>query len=203
MILQPNTDTPISVGGRGKYLIVRQTSAPVFIYADGLSPQRLESGDRINVLEFEKMYLNHRQTSAVDFDYQISDLEHKPASTSGLVVQRIIEPIQFEASVKVDDGLKVSIISPKQMSTHPDIEIAPQSKFKLSSGGAHQITVQVISDELTAVRVGDFNVAGNRGLLVTGNQHATGSISLDFSGELYAYNTSKTKARLAIFEVKS
>lgn len=202
MILQPNVDTPIAVGGRGKYLIVRQTSAPVFVAADGLSPQRLESGDRVNVLEFEKMFLSHRQSYAVDFDYQISDLEHKPASTSGLVVQRIIEPIHFEATVKVQDGLKVATIAPQQMTTKPDITIEPQNKVKISAGGAHQITVQVISDEMTSVRLGDFNVTSNRGLLVYGSQITPGSMTLNCSGELYAYNASQSKARISVMEVK-
>ncbi|ASA54420.1 hypothetical protein [Vibrio gazogenes] len=202
MILQPNTETPISVGGRGKYLIVRSTSAPVFISADGLSPQRLESGDRINVLEFEKMFLSHHSHKTVNFDYQISDLEHKPASTSGLVVQRIIEPIQFEASVRVEDGLKVATIPSSQMVTHPDIEITPQTKTKLTSGGYRQVVMQVISDELTDLRVGDFNVSGNRGALVIGSKAAIGSLSFNFSGELYVYNVSSNTARLAVLEVK-
>ncbi|SIO96687.1 hypothetical protein [Vibrio spartinae] len=202
MILQPNTETPITVGGRGKYLIVRSTSAPVFISADGLKPQRLESGDRIQVTEFENMFLTHHSPDIVNFDYQISDLEHKPASTSGLVVQRIIEPIQFEASVRVADGLKVATISSSQMVTRPDIEIAPQTKAKLTSGGYRQVVMQVISDELTALRVGDFNVSGNRGALVIGSKAAIGSLSFDFSGELYAYNASSTPARLAVLEVK-
>ena len=202
MILPPNTDTPISVGGRGKYLIVRQTSAPVFIFADGLSPQRLESGDRINVLEFEKMFLNHNQSKAVDFDYQVSDLEHKPASTSGLVVQRIIDPIQFEATVKVQDGLKVEGIAPKQFVTQPDMDIAPQTKVKVSGSGAKRITAQVISDQLTAVRLGDFSVSGNRGLLLEGNRSAPGSLSLEYSGDLYVFNASQTTARICIVKVK-
>lgn len=202
MILPPNTNTPIAVGGKGKYLIVRQTSAPVFISADGLSPQRLESGDRINVLEFRNMFLSHNQSKAVNFDYQVSDLEHKPASTSGLVVQRIIEPIQFEATVKVQDGLKVESIAPKQFVTQPDVEIAPQSKVKVTSSGAKHITAQVISDDFTTVRLGDFNVSGNRGLLLEGSRRAPGSLSLEYSGDLYVFNASQSTARICIVKVK-
>ncbi|KUI99923.1 hypothetical protein VRK_06360 [Vibrio sp. MEBiC08052] len=203
MILQPNTETPISVGGRGKYLIVRSTTAPVFISADGLKPQRLESGDRIQVTEFENMFLTHHSPDTVNFDYQISDLEHKPASTSGLVVQRIIEPLKFNAKVTVTDGQKVELISPSAMTTQPDIEIAAGEKARLTTGGYRQLTIQVISDEVTTLRIGDFNVSSNRGLMVMGSSNAVGSVSLDFSGELYAYNASATHARLTVTGVKS
>lgn len=201
MQLQPNTQTPISVGGKGKYLIVRSTSAPVFISSDNLRPQRVESGDRINVSEFDKMFLEHHQSQVVTFDYQISDLEVRPASTSGLVVQRIIEPIKFKATVHVADGLKTESLSSKEMTTKPDIEIAPNEKVKICGSGFREVLIQVISDEVTTLRVGDFSVASNRGLMVMGSKHATGSLSLKFTGELYAVNTSTSNARLSVVGV--
>ncbi|MEZ8102222.1 hypothetical protein [Vibrio bivalvicida] len=201
MELQPNKQTPISVGGKGKYLIVRSTSAPVFIGDDNLRPQRLESGDRINVSEFDKLFLEHKESQTVTFDYQISDLEVRPASTSGLVVQRIIEPIEFSATVSVADGLKVEPLSPAAMTTKPDIEIAPNAKVKICNSGFRKVSIQVISDEVTTLRVGDFNIASNRGLMVMGSKHATGSLSLEFTGELYAVNTSTSTARLSVVGV--
>ncbi|WFB46727.1 hypothetical protein [Vibrio coralliilyticus] len=202
MIIKPGTQTPISVGGRGQYLIVRSTSAPVFIGADNLKPQRLETGDRINVAEFDQMFLEHKMDRDVTFDYQISDIEVRPASTSGLVVQRIIEPIEFSATVKVADGLKTEALSPSSMTTTPDLTIAPGTRKKITSGGFRQVSIQVISDSVTTLRIGDFNVAADRGLLVMGSQHATGALSLDFTGELYAYNTSPSTARLSLVGVK-
>ncbi|MYM58521.1 hypothetical protein GTG28_04725 [Vibrio sp. OCN044] len=202
MELQPGTQTPISVGGKGKYLIVRSTSAPVFISADSLRPQRLESGDRINVSEFDKMFLEHKAPQTVAFDYQISDLEVRPASTSGLVVQRIIEPIEFSATVRVEDGLRVEPLSPDTMTTKPDIEIAPNAKVKICNSGFRQVSIQVISDNVTVLRIGDFNIASNRGLMVMGSKHATGSLSLEYTGELYAVNTSASTARLSIVGVQ-
>ncbi|MDC5719433.1 hypothetical protein [Vibrio europaeus] len=202
MELQPGIQTQISVGGKGKYLIVRSTSAPVFIGADNLKPQRLETGDRITVTEFDRMYLEHRQSQTVTFDYQISDIEVRPASTSGLVVQRIIEPIEFSATVSVADGLKTEAIPAAQMSTTPDVEIAPNEKKKICIGGFREVLVQVISDDVTTLRVGDFNIAANRGLVVMGSKHATGALSLEFSGELYAVNTSASNARLTVVGVK-
>lgn len=202
MKLNPDTQTPISVGGKGKYLIVRTTSAPVFISADNLKPQRLESGDRINVTEFDKMFLEHRQSQTVTIDYQISDAEIRPASTSGIEVQRIVEPIQFRATVSVKDGLKVEPLSPNTLTTTPDIEIAPNTKMKIGNSGFKKVSVQVISDDVTTLRIGDFSVASNRGLLVMGSKQATGALSLDFSGELYAYNASQSTARLSVVGVK-
>lgn len=148
------------------------------------------------------MFLEHKAPQTVAFDYQISDLEVRPASTSGLVVQRIIEPIEFSATVHVGDGLKVEPLSPDTMTTKPDVEIAPNAKVKICNSGFRQVSIQVISDEVTTLRVGDFHIASNRGLMVMGSKHATGSLSLDYTGELYAVNTSASTARLSIVGVK-
>ncbi|CAM3708490.1 hypothetical protein VA7868_02928 [Vibrio aerogenes CECT 7868] len=202
MIVKPSQQIAISVGGRGRYLIVRSTSAPVFISADGLRPQRLQTGDRINVEQFEQMFIEHHQSDDVNFDYQISDLEHKPAATDDIVIRRIVEPIQFEAHVKVDDGLKVKTILPAQMSTFDDITIQPGESVRLTAGGFRQVTIQVISDEMTKVRIGDKSTGANRGLLVMGSKSAIGSLSIDYTGELYAYNASQTTAILTIMGVQ-
>ena len=202
MILQPNSHVAISVGGCGKYLIVRSTSAPIFIGADNLKPQRLETGDRINVTAFDKMFVENNGSYAVTFDYQISDLEMRPASTAGLVVQRIVEPITFEATVKVANGLKVEALPSTQLTSQSDIEVEPHTKVKVTNGGFSKVMLQVISDEVTELRVGDFNVSANCGLMLIGSRKAIGSLSVDFSGELFVYNASTTVARLALTGVK-
>ncbi|SHO54479.1 hypothetical protein [Vibrio quintilis] len=202
MIIKPNHQTSIAVGGKGRYLIVRSTSAPVFISADGLRPQRLQTGDRINVEQFNQMFVEHRQTSDVNFDYQISDLEHKPAATDDIVIRRIVEPIQFEAHVSVNDGLKVQEITPSLMTALDDVTLPPGQSVRLTAGGFRQVTVQVISDELTPVRIGGGTVSATRGLLVLGSKSAIGSLSVDFSGAVHAYNASDKTAKLTIVGVK-
>ncbi|CAM3990630.1 hypothetical protein VA7868_04613 [Vibrio aerogenes CECT 7868] len=202
MIIQASTKKQISVGGRGRYLIVRASSAPVYVSTDTLRPQRLQTGDRINVEQFNELFVEHHQSGDVTFDYQISDLEHKPAATDDIVIRKIIEPIQFEAHVKVDDGLQVKTILPAQMSTFDDITIQPGERVRLTRGGFHQVTIQVISDEMTKVRVGDVNAGASRGLLVMGSKSAIGSLSIDYTGELHAYNASETTAILTIMGVQ-
>ncbi|SHO59140.1 YdcH family protein [Vibrio quintilis] len=202
MIIEAHTKKQISVGGRGRYLIVRASSAPVYVSTDTLRPQRLQTGDRINVEQFNELFVEHHQAGEVTFDYQISDLEHKPAATDDIVIRKIIEPIQFEAHVKVNDGLKVKTILPAQMSTFDDITIQPGERVRLTSGGFRQVTVQVISDAMTKVRIGDKSTTANRGLLAMGSQSAIGSLSIDFSGEVYGYNASETTAKLTVMGVK-
>ena len=204
MELKPNVQTPISVGGQGRYLIVRSSDAPVFISADNLKPQRLESGDRIDITVFNEMYLEHHQPQTVAFDYQVSDIDFRPASTSGLVVQRIIEPIEFSATVRVGDGLKVEQIAPQAPLSKPDRVIRPKTKERIvsPSEGFKSVMVQVISDEYTVLRVGGSNVGAQCGLMVSGYKDATGVISVDCAGDIWVYNASNAPAIIALMGVK-
>lgn len=201
--LQPNAGHRFDVGGTGKYLLIRFADENVTLSSDAFREAGIQTGDTIDVADFNAMQFNNRSSAPVKIDYQISDLKVATNATQRITVQRIIEPIQFNASVKVKDGLKVETIAPAALISQRDKVIPAFGKLKLTSNRhkRKQITVQVISDELTALRIGGENVAADCGALVLGSKHAPSALSVDTSAAVFAFNNSSTEARVSVSEI--
>lgn len=201
--IEPKGRFDFNVGGKGKFLIIRNADENVKLASDDFRASGISTGDAINVTEYDEMRFENESDKAAQVDYQISDLPVQTNATQNLTIQRIIEPIQFEASVKVVDGLKVELISPNQLSSLPDKTIQPGQTVKLSSNalGRKQSAVQVISDDVTLLRVGGANVDASSGAILKGSITALASTVIDSAADVYAYNASNTEAKVSVTEV--
>ncbi|MGI2932280.1 hypothetical protein [Vibrio fluvialis] len=202
--IKPGDIFPFDVGNSGKYLLIRFTDHGVSLGSDNFRSQGIQTGDAINVEAHSVMRFENGTEQTVSVDYQITDLKVATNATQNLVIQRIIDPIQFEASVKVVDGLKVDVIAAASLNSLPDITIQPGETVKVTSNAANRekVAIQVISESVTTLRVGGANVAVNVGALLVGSVNAPASMSVDTSGDVWVFNTSQESvATVAVSEV--
>lgn len=201
--IQPNNRFDFNVGGVGKFLLIRFADSGVLLASDDFRASGVQTGDAINVAEFDAMRFENESGEVAKVEYQISDLPVQTNATQNITIQRIIEPIQFEASVKVVDGLQVETIAPAQLNSLADIEISAGQTVKVSSNllGRKQTAIQVISDDVTLLRVGGANVSASRGAVLNGSILAPAATVIDSSAEVYLHNASGSLAKVSVTEV--
>lgn len=203
--VQPNNHFAFNVGGKGKFLLIRFADSGVLLASDDFRASGVQTGDAINVAEFDAMRFENESGEVAKVEYQISDLPVQTNATQNITIQRIIEPIQFEASVKVVDGLKVEPLVPSSLNSMSDVEIQAGQRIKVSSNvlGRKKTVIQVISDDVTTLRVGGENVSGNTGALLQGSILAIASVEIDSSADVYLFNASSSLATVSVTEVIS
>ncbi|MGR5278804.1 hypothetical protein ACPV5J_19135 [Vibrio rotiferianus] len=201
--VQPNDRFDFNVGGVGKFLLIRFADSGVLLASDDFRASGVQTGDAINVAEFDAMRFENESGEVAKVEYQISDLPVQTNATQNITIQRIIEPIQFEASVKVVDGLQVEVIASSGMDSLPDKTVNAGQTVTINSNklGRKQTLIQVISDDVTALRVGGAGVSANAGALLKGSINAPASMVIDNAAPVYVHNASATAAKISVTEV--
>ncbi|MCR9640807.1 hypothetical protein NB496_09205 [Vibrio alginolyticus] len=201
--IEPQGRFDFNVGGKGKFLLIRNTDDGVKLASDDFRASGISTGDAINVAEYDGMRFENDSHVVVEVEYQISDLPIQTSVTQNLTIKRIIEPIQFEASVRVVDGLKVEVIASSGMDSLPDKTINAGQTVSVSSNkeGRKQTLIQVISDDVTTLRVGGAGVSANAGALLKGSINAPASMVIDNAAEVYIHNASAKAAKISVTEV--
>ncbi|NOH85903.1 hypothetical protein F0249_19130 [Vibrio sp. 03-59-1] len=201
--IQAGASFPFDVAKQGKYLIIRSLTKSVMLESDSFRGLSLDSGDAVDVSEFGAMRFENNHAEAVSIDYQISDLKVQTQAMQNIVVQRIIDPIQFEASVRVEDGLKIELIASSRLSSAPDMTLQAGEVKRVTSNASNrkQTLIQVLSDSPTLLRVGAANVAANIGAVLHGSISAPASTVIDSSADVYLFNASDSSAKVSVTEV--
>jgi len=119
-------------------------------------------------------------------------------------IQRIVEPIDFEATVTFDTGTVGQLVS-TVLNTPAHITIPAGQAAQLIAGNARvgrKIELQVISAELTELYVGaDNTIDATKGLMVRGSNNYTGGAVIETESGLWAFNNSSTAAKVAVMEI--
>ena len=121
---------------------------------------------------------------------------------SGGEIDRIREPIQVTASATVENGT-VHVISGANLVISDDVTINAGQAKRLSGLNSERkaLLVQVISSSRTQLRLGDSSVSQGRGIVLAGSISAPGSMPVETSGELWAFNESSEPATISVMEV--
>lgn len=121
---------------------------------------------------------------------------------SGGEIDRIKEPIQVTASATVENGT-VHVISGANLVISDDVTINAGQAKRLSGLNSERkaLLVQVISSSRTQLRLGDSSVSQGRGIVLAGSISAPGSMPVETSGELWAFNESSEPATISVMEV--
>lgn len=121
---------------------------------------------------------------------------------SGGEIDRIKEPIQVTASATVENGT-VHVISGANLAISDDVTINAGQAKRLSGLNSERkaLLVQVISSSRTQLRLGDSSVSQGRGIVLAGSISAPGSMPVETSGELWAFNESSEPATISVMEV--
>lgn len=194
---------PLSL--EGQYLYLRAARGDVDFYRDA-SGERFTLNRtavyRVKGGELGRLIVTPRFTGEIEVLTGWGEF-NPPSDDSNLTIQRIIEPIQFEASVNVNDGQKVEVMKPTRLNTLPDRLVSAGERVRVTSNsqGRQSTLLQVISDELTALRVGGSDVSANAGALLVGALDMPASTVIETSAAVWVYNASKTAAKISVTEV--
>lgn len=153
-------------------------------------------------------FLN-KSSDDVTVEYETANIRIYGSGSGGVnidnapSIQRIIEPIDFEASVTFDSGT-VAALSPQVFDAKLHVAIPAKSAGRLiiaSSKNSRKINLQVISEEDTTLFLGSTSaISADSGLILRGSIAAIGSGTIETETELWAWNDSTTEAKIAIVE---
>jgi hypothetical protein len=160
--------------------------------------------DGVAELEFKNSSANE-----IEVDYEIANIRIF-GSGSGSVdigntpsIQRIIDPIDFEATVTFDTGT-VAQLAGQVMNTPPHITVPAGQAAQIVAARAsvgRQVDLQVISAEITELYLCADNTASNaKGVLCAGNFDFAGSATIKTESAIWAFNDSATDAKVAVME---
>ena len=205
-LLQINGTTNFDVEGR--YLEVRSATGEIEISGNGLAVMRLSSGEQVDLHDIEKIKVRNVSGSANIVDLQtfshlkVGNSVTDVAITNIPSIQRIEEAIQVTAQATVENGT-MHVILGTTIADSPDISINAKSKKLLLAANSDRkaVLIQVISSKKTQLRIGGVSVTAGRGAVVAGSINAIGSMPIETSGAIYAFNESSEQAKVAIVEI--
>ncbi|AXN32283.1 hypothetical protein [Vibrio coralliilyticus] len=182
LTLQPKEIRQHSVGN-DRFLIVRSATRYIWVVSDGGERIRVEGGDRLDISPFKKISVENPHHIAVTVEYQFTRRDLKPSG----------------AATSTNETK-----APQEFATAPHITIARGEKELLvpANGSRVEVLIQNISQVEGEAMIGDVNVAPDVGLPVMGNRRNPAGLTINGSGDLWAYNNSETPVTLAVMEVR-
>jgi len=192
-----------------KWLEVRYSDGEIEISAPNLSPVRLSSGEVYDVSGVAKLTVRNASGAANKVTLQtfdrlkVGNLATDVSVSNAVIVERINQPLDFEANVVFEEGT-VHVISGAQVADKDDINISSKQSKKLVDANPNRkaVLIQILSDAKTALRIGSSNVSAIRGIYAAGSKLAPAIVPIETSAELHAFNdTDGVAAVVSITEV--
>lgn len=199
-------ETSVKIPVTEKFLIFRSGNGDLELHASGMSATKIEVGDSINIEQFPNIQVKNLFAGDNTVELQNTDLE---INTGGKQLVEIVggslDSVNTPLSVNVDNSIKdgtVSIISPSSLATAIDVPCPANQRTKIiGSGERNKVLIQTVGTNATTLRVGDTNVALDRGAVLSGSLASVGSIELNTKGDVYVFNTG-ADTKVSVLEVK-
>ena len=203
MIIKPKGILKV---GAARYLNVFSASHSFYISSkdEGLDRTVVKAGFSYDLESYAFITLHNDSIDDLEVDFEVSNLK-STGSNAGIeivntpTIQRIIEPIK----VTVNTDGTVSVVSASLLVDKADITIAAgESKsVLLADADRKSALIQVISETITAVRIGGVNVARSRGIYASGSKSNPAIIPIDCQGVIRIYNESDKVATVSVTEL--
>ncbi|EKO3677625.1 hypothetical protein M3912_002824 [Vibrio metschnikovii] len=194
---------PLSL--EGQYIYMRDGRGDVDFYRETVGERftlNRTAVYRVKVGEIGRLIVTPRFSGELEILTGWGDF-NPPSDDKNITVQRIIEPIQFEATVNVNDGQKVEVIASSRLNSIADKMLASGEKLRVTSNsqGREKTMIQVLSDEITLLRVGSVDISQNVGAVLVGSVLMPASMVVDSSAAVWVLNTSEKTAKISVTEV--
>lgn len=207
LTIKAGASVPLTINNHILY-IARSTGA--FIIKHPSIPDVLgEQGLQLEMAQTKTVTLHNPAKTDVELIYMGLDKPQQSnviAVSNKLVIERIEGSLPVKATAVVDGGT-VSQIVPDTFSTTNDVVIAPgEVVMLLPLRQAHNrsVTIQVISDDWTTVRLGNSSaLKSNQGGYLRGRYTAPATATLNTTAAIFALNTSINDAAVSITELYS
>ncbi len=169
----------------------------------------MRGGFSYNTSRFSIITIHNDGNDNLQIDYEMNGLEATMGSNSGVeivnnpTIQKIIDPIDFEANVTFNEGT-VHVITPTQIADKSDVTVNAKVSGKIADANPNRkaLLIQVLSESKTELRIGSDNVSATRGIYVAGSKAAPAVIPIETTAEIHAFNdTDGVQAVLSVTEV--
>lgn len=206
--LQAGESRLFPTAGRYLNVIAASDSFVISNSALGLSANAVKAGWIIDLDKYPSIDLENPTDKTLSIELQSSQLKINAAGGESVsisnkpVIQRIEESINVTAQATVENGT-VHVVPGTNLHADQDKTIGTGSKVKLLAANPNRksVLVQVISESRTRLRIGSSSVSAGRGVFIAGSITAPASMTIECSGDVYAFNESDETATVAVTEV--
>lgn len=169
----------------------------------GLKSLRVKPGWQLELDGIPEITIENVDNAAVRVELQDAGIKISGGGggavsiTNKPVVQRIEEPIDFEATVRFDGG-SVEVISSNNLNTLPDVlcGINASTQIAVENQQRRTLIIQNQSEEF-GVRIGGNQVSANRGFKL----EPGATVTLSTRAPVFAYNDNPLGVALALTEL--
>jgi len=169
----------------------------------GLKPLRVKPGWQLDLDGIPQVAIENVDNAAVTVELQDAGVKISGGGggavsvTNKPVIQRIEDPIDFQATVEFNGG-SVELISSNNLNTLPDVLCGINATTQVAAENQTRRTliIQNQSDEF-AVRVGGNQVSANRGFKL----EPGATVTLSTRAVVFAHNANGTGVSLALTEL--
>jgi hypothetical protein len=201
--LQPSEKRLVKTSSRFLSIIELDGQMQIESPAYNLKPVRVKPGWQLDLDGIQEVYIENIDSVAISAELQDAGIRISSGGggavsvTNKPVIQRIEEPMPFNANVTFTEG-SVTLVSPNTLDTLPDKVCGISTSTMLANVSADRTTliIQNLSDTY-ALRVGGNQVTGNQGFML----EAGGTMSLSTKAAIFAYNANPETVSVSLTEL--
>lgn len=193
----------------GRFLSIINTTAQFSIESPDFGELAGKVGRQYELPDTTQVVLVNTGDTPVEIEYEVANIKVHGAGNGAVtienevVVKRIQEALSFEATIDTLNDGKVRAIQANVINTLDDITIPSGQKVKIIDANDvtnRVVSIQNISDTVTALRVGSTAVAAGKGKLMRGSINAIAESVIENTAEIYIHNTSGDVAKVSVTE---
>ncbi len=196
--MQPNEQLDLPIVG--EYLYIESGKVQVTVQPAGQTYD-LQERDKIKVSPYEHLTIVSRSEAVQTVSIRAGLGDFIPAGHGKEV--SVVGGVSIKEPVDLAAGTKLITMPAKELNDHADLTIPPLSRKRLVAANDRQkLIIQIDASELVLCRVGSAGVSAGRGMRIYGGDGQIGTLTLDLSGEIWAYNEhGSVSAQLSIVEL--
>ncbi|WP_102796765.1 hypothetical protein [Bowmanella denitrificans] len=202
-VIKLNPGQELDIGTPAKFLSVINANGQFVIESPAFGKVAGKVGRQYVLENVGNVTFINPTDGILDIDYEIANIQIFGAGNGTVsidnkpTIQRIEEAIQVEAQATVEDG-KMRQIQPNVLAAinQQTIPAGAVRQFVPARDNTNRrVTIQVISEALTVLRIGaDNTITQTQGAIVAGSLDAIGTAVLDTASAIWLRNTSDTDA---------
>lgn len=199
----------IQITTPGLFLSIINTTSQFHIESPDFGVLIGKVGRQYELPNTNRVMLVNTGEDPVEIEYEVANIKVHGAGNgtvtveNEVVVKRIQEALSFEATIDTLNDGKVRAIRANVINTLDDITIPSGQKVKIIDANDvtnRVVSIQNISDTVTALRVGSTDVAAGKGKLMRGSINAIAETVIENTAEIYIHNTSGDVAKVSVTE---
>lgn len=201
IIISANNDATIQTSK--KHLEFLHLSAELMIEIPGDGNIIARVNKTYDVTQHHSLRIINNNDFAVSVRYENRNTTVNSTGNPAVAIEQAVQISDIAGVVNVTGHVEQTARASTATRTYDDVLIAGHQKTQLIAANPNrkELIIQVISDVNTIVRIGDSEIADNRGLIAFGTADNPNILAFDHQSEIWCKNTGAATAKMAIMEV--